>query len=70
MDTQVELLESWGYRGWVLPASRWVPLAGFPLAAHQARTERVADRGLLLRALWPYPRYVNSVLFLPAGQAP
>jgi FkbM family methyltransferase len=65
-----DLLESWGYHGWVLPAGRWVPLSGFPLADHQARTERAADRGLLLRTMWPYPRYVNSVLFLPAGQAP
>ena len=64
------LLESWGYRGWVLPASQWVPLAEFPLAAHQARTDHVADRGLLSRAVWPFPRYVNSVLFLPAGQTP
>jgi FkbM family methyltransferase len=65
-----DLLESWGYRGWVLPASQWVPLTEFPLAAHQARTDHVADRGLLSRAMWPFPRYVNSVLFLPAGQAP
>jgi FkbM family methyltransferase len=64
------LLDSWGYRGWVLPASEWVPLTAFPLAAHQARTGHVADRGLLSRVMWPFPRYVNSVLFLPAGQAP
>jgi len=65
-----ELLESWGYRGWVLPGRRWVPLSEFPLAAHQARTDHVADRGLLSRAIWPYPRYVNSVLFLSGDQAP
>jgi FkbM family methyltransferase len=64
------LLESWGYRGWVLPGSRWVPLSDFPLVSHQARTGHVADRGLLARAVWPFPRYVNSVLFLPAGQVP
>jgi hypothetical protein len=28
------------------------------------------ERGLLARALWPFPRYVNSVLFLPRGQIP
>ncbi len=28
------LLESWGYRGWVLPGRRWVPISAFPLAAH------------------------------------
>jgi FkbM family methyltransferase len=64
------LLESWGYRGWVRPGRRWVPIAGFPLAAHQARTSHVSERGLLARALWPFPRYLNSVLFLPEGQAP
>jgi FkbM family methyltransferase len=66
----IGLLESWGYRGWVLPGRRWVPLAGFPLAAHQARTCYAAERGLLARALWPFPRYLNSVLFLPAHQIP
>ena len=28
------------------------------------------ERGLLARVLWPFPRYVNSVLFLPWGQIP
>jgi FkbM family methyltransferase len=64
------LLESWGYRGWVLPSRQWVPLAGFPLTAHQARTCHVAERGLLARTLWPFPRYLNSVLFLPDSQIP
>jgi FkbM family methyltransferase len=66
----IGLLESWGYRGWVRPGRRWVPVAGFPLAAHQARTGHVSDRGLLARALWPFPRYLNSVLFLPRSQVP
>jgi FkbM family methyltransferase len=66
----IGLLESWGYRGWVRPGRRWVPVAGFALAAHQASTCHVSDRGLLARALWPYPRYLNSVLFLPASQKP
>jgi hypothetical protein len=57
-------------RGWVLPGRRWVPVADFPLAAHQARTCHVSERGLLARALWPFPRYVNSVLFLPESQLP
>jgi hypothetical protein len=47
-----------------------VPLAGFPLTAHQARTCHVAERGLLARTLWPFPRYLNSVLFLPDSQIP
>jgi FkbM family methyltransferase len=66
----IGLVESWGYRGWVLPGRHWVPVADFPLAAHQARTDHVSERGLLARALWPFPRYLNSVLFLPGSQMP
>jgi FkbM family methyltransferase len=66
----IGLVESWGYRGWVLPGRRWVPAADFPLAAHQARTCHVSERGLLARALWPFPRYLNAVLFLPRNQRP
>ncbi|MFJ1971110.1 FkbM family methyltransferase [Streptomyces sp. NPDC087903] len=61
-----------GYAGWVLPGDTWVPLARFPLEAHQARTAHVASAGLLRRVL-PFrsrPRYVNSVLFLPDGRRP
>lgn len=61
----VDLLADWGYRPWVLPTREWVPLAHFDLAAHQRASDRAADRGLLARAVWPYPRYVNLVLFLP-----
>jgi FkbM family methyltransferase len=64
------LLTAWGYDGWVRPGRRWVRLSDFDLVGAQARTRYVADRGLLLRAVWPYPRYVNSVLFLPDGQRP
>ena len=66
----IDLLDSWGYRGWVLVGRSWAPLAGFPLADHQVRTGHVAERGLVARAVWPYPRYVNSVLFLPVNQVP
>lgn len=66
----ISLVESWGYRGWVLPGRRWVPIADFPLASYQARTSHVAERGLLARVLWPFPRYLNSVLFLPGHQVP
>ena len=66
----IDLMRAYGYQGWVLPARDWVPVDGFPLAAHQAQTAHVSERGLLARALWPSPRYVNSVLFLPEGQAP
>jgi FkbM family methyltransferase len=61
------LLASWGYRGWVLPDRQWVPLDDFQLAAHQAKTAEAASGGLARRFLWPYPRYVNLVLFLPEG---
>ena len=47
----IGLLESWGYRGWVRPGRRWVPVADFPLAAHHASTCHVSERGLLARAL-------------------
>ena len=30
----------------------------------------MSERGLLARALWPFPRYLNSVLFLPENQTP
>ena len=70
VENVTDLLASWGYRGWVLPGRQWVPLDDFPLAAQQARTMHAADRGLARRLLWPFPRYVNSVLFLPRGQAP
>ena len=59
-----------GYRGWVLPHDRWLPLAAFDLAAHQSRTCHVAEHGLLRRSLAPHRRYVNSVLFLPDGERP
>jgi FkbM family methyltransferase len=60
------------YDGWVLPGSSWVPLATFPLEAHQATAAHVVSQGLLGRVL-PFrsrPRYVNSVLFLPDGRRP
>ncbi|WP_173874644.1 FkbM family methyltransferase [Streptomyces albus subsp. chlorinus] len=66
----LSLLSSLGYAGWVLPARTWTPLADFDLAAHQRRTAHVAEHGLLRRSLAPHRRYVNSVLFLPAGRRP
>ncbi|GAA3822063.1 hypothetical protein GCM10022403_064470 [Streptomyces coacervatus] len=60
------------YDGWVLPGDSWVPLAKFPLEAHQASASHVATQGLLGRVLpfRKHPRYVNSVLFLPDGRHP
>ena len=66
----LNLMRSYGYRGWVLPGRAWVPVDQFPLAVHQARTAYVSEKGLLARAVRPSPRYVNSVLFLPEWQSP
>ena len=65
-----DLLAAWGYQGWVRPGRQWLRLDDFDLVAAQEKTCHVAERGLLRRALWPYPRYVNSVLFLPDGLRP
>lgn len=70
LEPVLSLLAGCGYRGWVLPAHQWVPLADFDLALHQRRTSHVAERGLLRRSVFPHRRYVNSVLFLPAGREP
>ncbi|MFI9610681.1 FkbM family methyltransferase [Streptomyces sp. NPDC052023] len=61
-----------GYDGWVLPGDHWIPLAHFPLEAHQAATSHVASHGLVRRVLPLHRRirYVNSVLFLPDGRRP
>lgn len=67
----VDLLTGQGYAGWILTGRRWMPLAGFDLPAHQARTEHLVHQGLARRALVPHrTRYINSVLFLPEGRAP
>lgn len=65
IEVLISLLADWNYRGWVLRGGDWIPLAQFGLAEHQAATLRTAHRGLFRRLLWPYPRYVNSVLFVP-----
>jgi FkbM family methyltransferase len=65
IEDLIGVLADWGYRGMVLTHGTWVPLKDFDLAEHQARTVRTAQRGLFRRLLWPYPRYVNSVLFVP-----
>ncbi|MGK5632287.1 FkbM family methyltransferase [Streptomyces sp. URMC 123] len=70
LEPVLDLLAGHGYRGWVLPHRSWVPLMAFDLARHQARTQHVAEHGLLRRSLLPHRRYVNSVLFLPDGRRP
>lgn len=71
IEPVIATLTGQGYAGWVLAARSWVPLAGFDLVAHQARTEHLVHQGLLRRAFVPHrERYVNSVLFLPEGRVP
>lgn len=65
IDRLIGVLTGWGYVGWVLHRRSWRTLTGFDLARRQAATLRVADRGLARTVLWPYPRYVNTVLFVP-----
>lgn len=68
--TVIDTLANWDYHGWVLSKAGWVPVKDFDLVEHQRATVFVADKGLFRRALWPRPRYVNLVLFLPGGRTP
>ena len=68
IEPLVSLVTSWGYAGWVLSGGTWCALEDFDLAGRQAATVHVANRGMMKRLVWPYPRYVNSVLFVPAEQ--
>lgn len=61
----IDLVSNWGYSGWVLSSGTWCALDGFDLVGRQAATVHVAKRGMLSRLIWPYPRYLNSVLFIP-----
>jgi FkbM family methyltransferase len=64
----IELVTGWGYTGWVLSRGSWCRLEDFDLVGRQAATVHVANRGMMKRLIWPYPRYVNSVLFMPVEQ--
>jgi FkbM family methyltransferase len=68
VEPLISLVTGWGYTSWVLARGSWRPLADFDLVGSQAATVHVANRGMMKRLIWPYPRYVNSVLFLPAEQ--
>lgn len=59
----VDLLGEWGYRGFVLPEQRWIPLADFDLDAHQRAAIARVRQSLVRKVLVARPRYVNSVLF-------
>jgi FkbM family methyltransferase len=63
----LELLDSWGYEPYVLLGTGWRPLAGFDLAAHQDAAIARVTQSFARRVVWPHPRYVNMVLFRPAG---
>jgi FkbM family methyltransferase len=68
VEPLISLVTSWGYTGWVLSRGSWCSLDDFDLVGRQAATVHVANRGMMKRLIWPYPRYVNSVLFMPAEQ--
>ncbi|MFF0722332.1 FkbM family methyltransferase [Micromonospora sp. NPDC003816] len=65
MEPLIDLLTSWGYRGYVLPDRQWIPLADFDLGGHQRESIARVGQSFARRVVWPRPRYVNSVLFRP-----
>lgn len=65
------LLAEWGYVGWFFCHRRWHPLADLDLVAHQRAMSHHREVGYLEAVLRKNgDRYVNTVLFLPAGSAP
>ncbi|HWF82380.1 MAG TPA: FkbM family methyltransferase [Streptosporangiaceae bacterium] len=68
VEPLIGLVTGWGYTGWVLSRRSWRRLEDIDLVGRQAATVRVANRGMMKRLIWPYPRYLNSVLFIPAEQ--
>ena len=59
------LLGGWGYRPYVMPAGRWIPLSEFDLIGHQRGALARVEQSFARRVVWPRPRYVNMVLFRP-----
>lgn len=68
VEPLISLVTGWGYTGWVLYRGSWRALEDFDLVGRQAATVHVANRGMVKRLVWPYPRYLNSVLFRPVEQ--
>jgi len=68
VEPLIGLVTGWGYTGWVLFRGSWRALEDFDLVGRQSATVHVANRGMMKRLIWPYPRYVNSVLFVPVEQ--
>ncbi|GID94846.1 FkbM family methyltransferase [Amorphoplanes digitatis] len=61
----LDLLAGWGYRPYVMPDDRWLPLEGFDLIGHQRAALGRVDQSFARRVIRPKPRYVNMVLFRP-----
>lgn len=59
----LDLLGGWGYRPYVMPRDRWLPLADFDLVAHQRAAVGRVRHSFARRVVAPWPRYVNLVLF-------
>ncbi|HEX8627154.1 MAG TPA: FkbM family methyltransferase [Catenuloplanes sp.] len=61
----LDLLAGWGYRPYVMPDARWLPLDHFDLMGHQRGALARVDQSFARRVVRPKPRYVNMVLFRP-----
>ncbi|MCY1136634.1 FkbM family methyltransferase [Actinoplanes sp. Pm04-4] len=65
VEPVLELLGGWGYRPYVMPSGRWIPLSEFDLIGHQRQALARVGQSFARRVVWPRPRYVNMVLFRP-----
>jgi FkbM family methyltransferase len=65
VEPVLDLLAGWGYRPYVMPDDRWLPLDGFDLIAHQRGAVARVEQSFARRVVRPRPRYVNMVLFRP-----
>jgi FkbM family methyltransferase len=65
IDPILSLLRGWGYRAYVMPRDRWLPLDDFDLVAHQRAAVGRVRHSFARRVVAPWPRYVNLVLFRP-----
>lgn len=64
----ISLLQGWGYRPYVMPGDRWLPLDEFDLVAHQRAAVGRVRQSFARRVVAPWPRYVNLVLFRPEAR--
>jgi FkbM family methyltransferase len=67
IEPVVALLAEWGYRAFVLPRDRWLPLDEFDLVTHQRAAVGRVRQSFARRVVAPWPRYVNMLLFRPEG---